>query len=67
MWSLRHCLGAVAITMSAALRSNIAAGKIVDAIEHGELTVPLGERAGGRRPQAGNGRDVHAQLGQGLG
>ena len=39
-----------------------------DAIEHGELTVPLGERAGGLDAGlAGNGRDVHAQLGQGLG
>ena len=38
-----------------------------DAVEHGELAIPLGERAGGLDAGlTGDGRDVHAQLGQGL-
>ena len=38
-----------------------------NAVEHGELAIPLGERAGGLDAGlAGDGRDVHAQLGQGL-
>ena len=39
-----------------------------DAVEHGELAVPLGERTGGLDAGlAGDGRNMHAQLGQGLG
>ena len=38
-----------------------------DAVEHGELAVPLGERAGGLDAGLpGDSRDAHAQLGQGL-
>ena len=38
-----------------------------DAVEHGELAVPLGQRRGGLDPGlAGDGGDVDAQLRQGL-